>query len=70
MLWPKSPASPPLEIARITITMTIEEQGGQRVDVELDDEDVPYITALGMLSASREIVNDIYGIYRYTDGDE
>lgn len=50
--------------------MTIEEQGEQRVDVELDDQDVPYITTLGMLSASREIVNDIYGIYRYTDGDE
>lgn len=52
-----------IEVARIVIKLYVDEDGHQVVDLGVDAEAVPYVTAHGMLSLATELLPLEYGQY-------
>lgn len=61
---------PSLELGRLTITMFATEHGEQLVNVDVDTDEVPYITAHGMLAVARELLPYEYGYDELEDDDD
>ena len=62
--------APSLELGRLTITMFANEHGEQLINVDVDTDEVPYITAHGMLAVAREMLPYEYGYEELEDEDD